>query len=772
MNHIAMTLQESARGRWPSILGTLGIDVRTDGRHSPCPACGGKDRFRFDDQDGRGTWFCNQCDPQAGDGLALVRNVRKCDLKTAAQLAQDALGGPSPHRPHTKGEKINGAPLKRPVTIRTTPPEGIIGKTLFLYADDLGHPRFYVQRIEKNGVKKFPQWGPSADGEGWQPNMEHVKEPRPLYRLTDILANPEALVIFHEGEKAVECHLAAFLPGCPTTSSQGAGKAKYTVFSVLAGRHVVIIPDNDKPGEQHAQDLAALAYAAGAASVKILRLPSLPPKGDVVEWVAAGGTPEAFSTLLETAEVISPPQAEQLPVAAAPSASQAVPAFPLEALPPILQQFVMEQAAALPVPVDLIAIPALVAAGAAIGRTREVLLKPGWTEHPSIYAAIVSPTGSLKTPALHKPTEPLRARQQDYVSEYKRAREQYEADQAAYMRAMTAYKNGNDGVLPSKPSPPICPRSWTADVTIEKLGTMLAENPRGVAIIRDELTAWMKSMNQYRGGKGADKQFYLSAWSGIPVTVDRQGKDGIFIARPFLSVVGCMTPDGLADLHDEQSGEDGSIPRILFSYPEPVKIRWSEAIVSPVAQDAYNNLFATLHKLTMVMDPLTGEERPMALPLTPQAKAFFIEWHDEHCQEAESCDGPFLPGLYSKLKGYCARLALIHALCLDPGASAVGLKSISAASDLIEYFVGHFTRIAPMLSRRRITEEAKWEADILRLLPAGTTLTKRELQRKLPRCPAKVFNTVLDALLKAERIEKVEKAGSRRTLEGLRLTEG
>jgi hypothetical protein len=445
--------------------------------------------------------------------------------------------------------------------------------------------------------------------------------------------------------------------------------------------------------------------------------------------------------------------------------------FPLEALPPILRQYVIEQAAALPVPIDLIAIPAIVAAGAAIGRTREIQLKDGWIEHASIYAAIVSTTGSLKTPALSKTTEPLRKRQKQYLDDYKDALQQYEADLATYSKALNAYKSDKAGDIPMKPTPPILRRTWTADVTIEKLAGILAENPRGVSILRDELTAWVKSMNQYRGGKGADKQFYLSAWSGTPVAVDRQGKEGIFISRPFLSVAGCITPDGLAALNDEESGEDGFIQRVLFAYPDPVKNRWSDATVSPKTQESYSHLFEALQDLSMVTDALSGEERPLTLTLTTEAKALFVQWHDEHCQQAECSTAPFVAGVYSKLKGYCARLALIHALCLNPAARVVSVESVSAASDLIDYFVAHFTKIAPMLTRHRVTEEARCEHDIKRLLTGGKIETKRDLQRRLPRYPAKVFNHVFSALRDADQLEEVEKPGSRRNRPGFRLTE-
>nr|WP_254281973.1 primase-helicase zinc-binding domain-containing protein [Escherichia coli] len=61
-----------ALGHWPRILPALGIQVLKN-RHQPCPVCGGSDRFRFDDREGRGTRYCNQCG--AGDGLKLVEKV-------------------------------------------------------------------------------------------------------------------------------------------------------------------------------------------------------------------------------------------------------------------------------------------------------------------------------------------------------------------------------------------------------------------------------------------------------------------------------------------------------------------------------------------------------------------------------------------------------------------------------------------------------------------------------------------------------------------------
>src|SRR5262249_55128417 len=78
---IANTI-DRARGRWREILPQLGIETNfLRNKHGPCPICGGKDRFRFDDREGSGSYYCNQCGP--GPGLLLIRMLRGWDHKTA-----------------------------------------------------------------------------------------------------------------------------------------------------------------------------------------------------------------------------------------------------------------------------------------------------------------------------------------------------------------------------------------------------------------------------------------------------------------------------------------------------------------------------------------------------------------------------------------------------------------------------------------------------------------------------------------------------------------
>jgi len=84
-------MREQYRGRWHEILVGFGVPPKAlVNRHGPCPVCGGKDRFRFDDKDGHGTWICNQCG--AGDGPKLAMLVTGLDFKA---LADKLSGGTS-----------------------------------------------------------------------------------------------------------------------------------------------------------------------------------------------------------------------------------------------------------------------------------------------------------------------------------------------------------------------------------------------------------------------------------------------------------------------------------------------------------------------------------------------------------------------------------------------------------------------------------------------------------------------------------------------------
>lgn len=86
-----MDVRQAAQGRWRSILTVLGMDERAlSGKHGPCPMCGGRDRFRFDDKEGRGTFYCSKCG--AGDGVQLAMGVTGLRFRDVAREIERIAG--------------------------------------------------------------------------------------------------------------------------------------------------------------------------------------------------------------------------------------------------------------------------------------------------------------------------------------------------------------------------------------------------------------------------------------------------------------------------------------------------------------------------------------------------------------------------------------------------------------------------------------------------------------------------------------------------------
>ena len=108
-------IKAAAQYHWPEIHAALGIDPRyLKNKLQPCPACGGKNRFRYDDLDGNGTFFCNQTAKKAGDGFGLVMHFFGCDFQTALKQVSGVLGmdNANPCRYRQHAYKRSHAPKK------------------------------------------------------------------------------------------------------------------------------------------------------------------------------------------------------------------------------------------------------------------------------------------------------------------------------------------------------------------------------------------------------------------------------------------------------------------------------------------------------------------------------------------------------------------------------------------------------------------------------------------------------------------------------------
>ncbi|MBQ7503089.1 hypothetical protein IJT93_10375 [bacterium] len=180
----------------------------------------------------------------------------------------------------------------------------------YKYKDELGKVLYVVTRHEKIGEngkkqKQFRQWAVIPDKPGqYYVGLKGVR--RILYNL-DLLAAPRPKtqplrdVLICEGEK--DCNTALKFGHVAVTNNNGSSgwkEAFSNCVDSLRGKDCYIIPDNDEPGEKHAREIHSFLTEAGIKAY-ILRLPDLPPKGDLTDWVESGHTLNEFLTLKKAA---------------------------------------------------------------------------------------------------------------------------------------------------------------------------------------------------------------------------------------------------------------------------------------------------------------------------------------------------------------------------------------------------------------------------------------------------------------------------------------
>lgn len=426
--------------------------------------------------------------------------------------------------------------------------------------------------------------------------------------------------------------------------------------------------------------------------------------------------------------------------------------FPTCVFPFAIREFILQHSQAIQCPEDFMAVSVLAAAARCLGTTRSIALDNQWHELPNQYLCIVAPPSAGKSPACKRVLKPLRKAQKLDAIRFHEERKSYRLDIVDWKeKCREARRFGTvQPVVPFSPKP--IEHFWVSDITVETVAKRLEDNQSGsrhdpaLLYFRDEILAWVKSLNAYRSGRGADREFFLSTWSNEDVKVDRKTDDEtIIVSGPALTILGGIQPDLLSELNNDTGKDDGFFARILFSFPHTkIGFEPSSFVPDPDLEKTWETVCRRLMALTP-LEESTPEGHcggktfsPVVIPLSLDAIGVWNEWL---MADAEVMRAPSFPAhllsCWGKHRAILARLALVlHFLhgvsCCDSEHNVdepITADAFRGAIELLKYFRSHYQRVIKRINFG--PEEQKVENFIKYvLLHHSGSISIRDIYRK------------------------------------------
>jgi len=398
----------------------------------------------------------------------------------------------------------------------------------------------------------------------------------------------------------------------------------------------------------------------------------------------------------------------------------------LEILPKILRQFVSDVSERLQAPPDFVAAPAIVMFGKLIGTA--CVIKPkrydDWEVIPNLWGGIIGPPSIKKSPCTSAAFKPLDRLEAKAEQAFEDARNDHEVIKITHELRMDGAKNqlknyikGNDpdkslliaqqedelrDLQQHQPEPPVTKRYRTNDTTVEKLGELLQQNPRGLLVERDELTGLLTSWD--KAGHESDRAFYLECWnSDRSFSVDRIKRGSIRIDKACASLFGGIQPARLEHYLERMTTfeNDGLIQRFqLLVYPDvPAKFKNIDRAPNREIFEQVCNIAEKLSEsdFTEFGACKDDDEGTAYFNFDDAAQAHFNSWlEDLHNIKLRADDDPIILEHLAKYPKLVPSLALIFYLvdCVANNSKGpVSLDALERAMQYAEYLESHARRI-------------------------------------------------------------------------------
>jgi hypothetical protein len=471
---------------------------------------------------------------------------------------------------------------------------------------------------------------------------------------------------------------------------------KRTVY-VMLDSNVAI-----NPKVQQAERKLVMELRKRECKVLICRIPRLPDVNGSDDLLAVGGDDALTQVIANASDALEDaepwPEPESLGVAL-----PEVPEFDAELLPAALRPLAEDTAHRMQVPLDFCAVALVVALAGVCNRRAFIRPKrrDPWTVVPNLWGMIVASPGQLKSPTVAAVMKPLWRIQCRWKEEFDAGQQRHEqATEAAELKlsawkqqATAAYKAGK--VAPERPSEqlvkPSEKRLLTSDCTFEKLHSLLAENPAGMFLLRDELSGWLSSFE--RRGREDERAFYLECWNGdSPFRMDRVGRGSIYVEACCISLFGGIQParlrSYLRDALEDGPTNDGLIQRLqLAIWPEPCQTwTYTDSTQNEQATRYAEQVFERVASL--------DADNPRIYRFDRDAQELFMRWLSDLEQTIRDKDlSPIMVSHLSKYRSLMPSLALLFALADDVQGEEIPLRYAQQAAAFCDYLRPHAERI-------------------------------------------------------------------------------
>ena len=428
-----------------------------------------------------------------------------------------------------------------------------------------------------------------------------------------------------------------------------------------------------------------------------------------------------------------------------------------ELLPSQLRAWVMDIAERMNCPPDIVAIPAMVAAGSLVGR--RVGIRPqrltDWTEVGNLWGCVVARPGSLKSPAASEALAPLRRLEVRAAEQNEAAGAQHKAAEAVFKLEREAaektarqslkangVKDGHGDALAAfgalvEPKAPAQKRYLTSDATVEKLGELCADNPDGLMVYRDELLSLFADLDHPE--KASARGFFMTGWGGSDsYTFDRIMRGTVRVAAVNVSLCGTTQPSRLAAyMRDSlKRFDDGMVQRLQLLTCPDFSPDFREVDRSPnsdarrAAFQCYSDLAdMDVRELGAEWEVHGGAGAVPFLRFCEEAQDGFSDWRAalERRVRGDELTSELAAHL-SKYRGLVPRLALICHLA-NGGSGPVSLEAAAQSWRWADYLESHARRAYASLSLDNAeAARAIWRKVVKGQLTAP--FTAREIHRK------------------------------------------